>query len=243
MTKAEIQFVRSLADKRFRDESGCFIAEGEKLIGEIMASPLRIRRTYALEGVFDGVAETVTTKEMERISMLKTPNNSLAVVEIPHHRFDAGVLRNKLVLALDDVQNPGNLGTIIRLADWFGIADICCSPDSADCYNPKTVQASMGAILRVGVHYLQPAALLEQARAQNLPVYGTFLEGDDLYRAPLSQEGIIVMGSEGRGISPETERFVSEKLFIPSWPPGRQGSESLNVAIATAIVCAEFRRR
>ena len=152
MTKAEIQFVRSLADKRFRDESGCFIAEGEKLIGEIMASPLRIRRTYALEGVFDGVAETVTTKEMERISMLKTPNNSLAVVEIPHHRFDADVLRNKLVLALDDVQNPGNLGTIIRLADWFGIDEVICSPATADCFNPKVVQATMGAILRVRVH-------------------------------------------------------------------------------------------
>ena len=243
MTKAEIQFVRSLADKRFRDESGCFIAEGEKLIGEIMASPLRIRRTYALEGVFDGVAETVTAKEMERISMLKTPNNSLAVVEIPHHRFDAGVLRNKLVLALDDVQNPGNLGTIIRLADWFGVDEVICSPATADCFNPKVVQATMGAILRVRVHYLDLAATLSEASRAGIPVYGTFLEGDDLYQAPLSAAGIIVMGNEGRGISGACAASVTRKLFIPPYPTDRHGSESLNVAVATAVICAEFRRR
>ncbi len=244
ITRADIQLVRSLADKRARTETGLFVAEGTKLVDEILRSPLHVKRVFAREGVFaPGEAEIVSPKEMERLSLLKTPSDAVAIVEIPRRKPPYESLAGRLTLLLDGVQNPGNLGTIIRLADWFGIADICCSPDSADCYNPKTVQASMGAILRVGVHYLQPAALLEQARAQNLPVYGTFLEGDDLYRAPLSQEGIIVMGSEGRGISPETERFVSEKLFIPSWPPGRQGSESLNVAIATAIVCAEFRRR
>lgn len=244
MTKAEIQFVRSLADKRFRDESGCFVAEGEKLIGEAVASKMRVRKIYALEGVA-GLpnAETVSAKEMERMSMLKTPGNSIAVIEIPHTRFDLPAVSEKLVLALDDVQNPGNVGTIIRLADWFGIDEVICSRATADCFNPKVVQATMGAILRVRVHYLDLAATLAAATRNGIPVYGTFLEGDDIYRSQLSPAGIVVMGNEGRGISPACASAVTRKLFIPPYPADRHGSESLNVAMATAVICAEFRRR
>ncbi|MDE5691305.1 MAG: RNA methyltransferase, partial [Alistipes sp.] len=154
MTKAEIQLVRALADKRGRTEHGLFVAEGEKLIGELRTSHLRIRKIFALEGVFEGPeTEAVTPRDMERLSLLKTANNSLALVEIP--RYDIATARpdERLTLALDEVQNPGNMGTIIRLADWFGISDIVCSEGSADCYNPKVVQATMGAILRVRVHY------------------------------------------------------------------------------------------
>ena len=144
MTKAEIQLVRALADKRGRAEHQLFVAEGEKLIGELRASHLRVRRIYALEGVFDGPGvETVSPREMERLSLLKTPSNSLATVEIPRYRLDAERLGDRLALALDEVQNPGNLGTIIRLADWFGIGEIVCSPGSADCFNPKVVQATI----------------------------------------------------------------------------------------------------
>ena len=244
ITKAEIQLVRSLADKRNRDELGLFVAEGSKLIEELRSSPLRIRRIYALEGLFEGGdVEVVTAKDMERMSMLKTANNSIAVVEQPRYVFDPAKLDNNLVLALDDVQNPGNLGTIIRLADWFGINDIVCSPATADCYNPKVVQATMGAILRVRVHYLDLPEFLRGAVARNVPVYGTFLDGGNIYEKELQQRGVIVMGNEGRGISPECAHSVSDRLFIPSYPADNSGSESLNVAIATAVTCAEFRRR
>lgn len=244
MTKAEIQLVRSLADKRGRTEQGLFLAEGEKLIGELRTSHLHVRRIYALEGIFAGdEVEVVTQREMERLSQLKTPSNSVAVVEIPRYRLRPEELRERLTLALDEVQNPGNLGTIIRLADWFGIRDILCSEGTADCFNPKVVQATMGAILRVRVHYTDLRATLAAAVRDGIAVYGTFLEGENLYESRLSPAGIVVMGNEGRGVTPSVAQCISRKLFIPPWPADRRGSESLNVAMATGIVCAEFRRR
>lgn len=244
MTKAEIQLVRSLADKRARTEHGLFVAEGAKLIGELRASHLRIRKIFALEGVFEGPeTETVTPREMERLSLLKTPNNSLALVEIPHRTLRPDDLAGRLVLALDNIQNPGNMGTIVRLADWFGIGDIVCSEDTADCFNPKVVQATMGAILRVGVHYVDLPQWLAQAAAAGTPVYGTFLEGENIYESALTPHGILVMGNEGRGIGPDAARHIGRKLLIPPYPADRHGSESLNVAMATGIACAEFRRR
>lgn len=244
MTKAELQLVRSLADKRGRTETGLFVAEGAKLVGELRASHLRVRKIFALEGLFEGPeVECVTPRDMERLSLLKTASNSLALVEIPRYRFDAAGAGRRLTLALDQVQNPGNLGTIIRLADWFGIRDIVCSEDSADCFNPKVVQATMGAILRVRVHYRPLAPLLAEAAAHAIPVYGTFLEGENLYDTPLTPAGIIVMGNEGRGVTPAVAQCVTRRLFIPPWPADRRASESLNVAMATGIVCAEFRRR
>lgn len=244
MTKAEIQLVRALADKRARLEHGLFVAEGEKLIGEIRTSKLRVRKIYALEGIFEGAeVEVVSPKEMERVSLLKTPSKAVALVEIPRHTLRAHELKNRLILALDEVQNPGNLGTIIRLADWFGITDIVCSMDSADCFNPKVVQATMGAILRVKVHYTDLTRFLEEAARLDIPRYGTFLEGENLYDTELTDGGIIVMGNEGRGISRPIEVLVSHKVLIPAYPADRPTSESLNVAMATGIICAEFRRR
>ena len=184
MTKADIQLVRALADKRGRTEHGLFVAEGEKLIGELRTSHLGVRKIFALEGLFSGPeVEVVGTKEMERLSLLKTASNSLALVEIPHYGLDMRALAGRLTLALDDVQNPGNLGTIVRLADWFGITDIVCSEASADCFNPKVVQATMGAILRVRVHYTDLGGFLRQAADAGLPVCGTFLEGENIYGA------------------------------------------------------------
>ncbi|MFR9590778.1 MAG: RNA methyltransferase [Rikenellaceae bacterium] len=240
MTKNDIQFVRSLHDKSSRAEHGLFIAEGEKLIGEIIKSGLNVQRIYALEGVslpFD--VECISPKEMERISTLKSANNSVAVVEIPHYELDVKSLKGKLVLALDEVQNPGNLGTIIRLADWFGIEDIICSPTTADLYNPKVVQATMGAITRVRVHY---TPLVPFLKGCGVAIYGTLLDGDNIYKTPLSSEGVIVMGNEGRGLSREVIELIDKPLYIPPYPADCAGSESLNVAIATAIVCSEFRR-
>ena len=245
LIKKEIQMVRSLADRKGRDEHGLFVAEGEKIIRELSTSGMRIRRIYALEGVMEDIADVcrVSPAEMERLSMLKTANNSIATVEIPHYGFELERARHNLVLALDDVGNPGNVGTLIRLADWFGISDVVCSPSTADCFNPKVVQATMGAIIRVRVHYLDLAAELRRAREAGIPIYGTFLEGDDIYGAELSRTGIIVMGNEGRGISPSVAASVSRKLFIPPYPSDRRGSESLNVSTAAAVVCSEFRRR
>ncbi len=244
MTKAEIQLVRALADKRGRTEYGLFVAEGEKLIDELRTSHLRVRRIFALEGIFEGPeVEVVAPRDMERLSLLKTANNSLALVEIPQYDLHPAQLKGRLTLALDDVQNPGNLGTIIRLADWFGITDIVCSEASADCFNPKVVQATMGAVVRVRVHYTDLAKLLAEAAAQRLPVYGTFLEGKNIYDTELTPTGIVVMGNEGRGITDAVARTVTQKLFIPPYPADRRGSESLNVAMATGVVCAEFRRQ
>ena len=224
LTKAEIAFIRSLSSRRERAASGLFVAEGEKSVREMLASSFPVRRVLA---VGDGAewlplrADTelvrVSPKEMERISMLKTPAGVLALVEIPHYaqpeRFGDGAL----VLALDDVQDPGNMGTIVRLADWFGIRDIVCSEATA--------------------------GLLEKALSDGIPVYGTFLDGDDIYGAELSADGILVMGNEGKGIGPDVEKCVSRRLYIPSYPGGTATSESLNVAVATAVACAEFRRR
>lgn len=244
ITKAEIQLVRSLDDKRNRLAEGLFVAEGEKLISEIRSSGLNVRKIYALEGVFSGAnIEVATPKELERMTLLKTANNSIALVEIPHYRLQAEELKGRLTLALDEVQNPGNLGTIIRLADWFGISDIVCSPNSADCFNPKVVQATMGAILRVRVHYTPLAELLAEAKKIGIPIYGTLLEGENIYQSKLSEEGIIVMGNEGRGISEECCKLITNKLLIPPYPASRRTTESLNVAMATGIVCSEFRRR
>ena len=152
------------------------------------------------------------------------------------------VAKKQLCLVLDDVQNPGNLGTIVRLADWFGIEHIFCSKGCADIYNPKTVQATMGGIARVQMHYVDLPEMLSSLE-RGIPVYGTFLDGDNMYQKTLENRGLIVMGNEGKGVSREVEALVSERLYIPNYPEGRETSESLNVAIATAIVCAEFRRR
>lgn len=244
MTKAEIQLVRSLADKRARTETGLFVAEGEKLIDELCGSHFRIRKIFALDEIFSGPeVEIVSPRDMERLSLLKTASNSVALVELPHSKPDVKNLAGQLTLALDEVQNPGNLGTIIRLADWFGISDIVCSEGTADCFSPKVVQATMGAIIRVRVHYTDLAGFLAQAATQDTPIYGTFLEGENIYKTELTPSGIIVMGNEGRGVTDAVAHTVTHRLFIPPYPAGRQGSESLNVAMAAGIICSEFRRR
>ena len=240
ITRAEILDIKALANKQGREDLGAFIAEGEKLVDEIRNSSLRIRRILQTKPIF-AEGELISEKEMERISQLKSANSVLAVVELPKHKLTLANPTKNLVLCLDRIQNPGNLGTIIRLADWFGISDIVCSEDTADCFNPKVVQATMGAILRVRVHYTNLAAWL--ASHKDACIYGTFLEGENIYNAELEKAGVIVMGNEGQGISAEVAKCVSHKLLIPPYPADRCGSESLNVAVATAVICSEFRRR
>lgn len=245
MTKAEIQFVRSLADKRTRDAEHLFVAEGFKLVDEIRNSELRIRNIYTTRDDISGLdVVRIEKREMERISQLNTASDILAVVEQPRYKLALNSLKGELTLALDGVQNPGNMGTIIRLADWFGVENIICSRECADLYNPKVVQATMGALLRVKVHYVDNlSALLNEARTSGLTIYGTLLDGNNIYDEKLSSEGIIVMGNEGRGLSEECRNTLSRKLFIPPYPADAPTSESLNVAMATGIILAEFRRK
>lgn len=241
VTKADIALVRSLADKRSRAEHGLFVAEGRKMVAEALDSRMNVRRVFATED-YAGVegCEVVSRKDIERMSSLKMPQGIIALVEIPKHNLPENP-GGELTLALDGVQDPGNLGTIIRIADWFGIRDMICSPDTADCYGPKAVQATMGAVFRVRVHYADLPRIL---RDTNAPVYGTFLEGDNIYNAGLeSDRGIIVLGNEGKGISRDVAAAVTGKLYIPPYPAGMPASESLNVGTAAAIVCSEFRRR
>lgn len=160
----------------------------------------------------------------------------------PQYTLTPDIARHSLCLALDDVQDPGNLGTIIRLADWFGIEDIICSQNTVDVYNPKTVQATMGGIARVRVHYTSLPDFI-RSQGKEIPVFGTFLDGQNMYEQPLSANGLIVMGNEGNGIGKEVEALINRKLYIPNYPQGQETSESLNVAIATAVICAEFRRQ
>lgn len=245
LTKADFQLVRSLSDKQARTQSGLFVAEGDKLVGEIVASTeWPIHRLFVTEGssVRTPKAEIVTPKEMERLSALKSAPRSLALVRIPERRATMPE-DGELVLCLDEVQDPGNLGTIIRTADWYGIRHIVCSPTTADCFAPKVVQATMGALLRVEVAYTPLAEWLQRVQKQGITTYATTLDGEDIHTAQLTRGGVIIMGNEGKGVSPEVQRLVTRKLFIPPYPASRRGSESLNVAIATAITCENFRSR
>ena len=245
MTKAEIQQLRALKDKRERDRERLFIAEGEKLVEEILDSHFVVRRVLTTDAKHKGAnIELITKQEMERISQLTTPTTMLAVVEQPNNRLSIDKLCHKLVVALDGVQNPGNLGTIIRLADWFGVEEIICSRECTDCYNPKVVQATMGAILRVRIHYVDNLSkLLHEARDMGMNIYGTLLDGNNIYHEKLDNKGIIVMGNEGRGVSDECRNMLTHKLLIPPFPADCPTSESLNVAMATGIILSEFRRR
>lgn len=250
ISKNRIKYVRSLEMKKYRKAEGVFVAEGHKLVGDLLGAFPCVyvaatqewmdSHAHELKGV---EMDIVTDEELRRVSLMETPQQVLAVFRQRIDEVDVNrVVGEELCLALDDVQNPGNVGTIIRLADWFGIEHIFCSRGCADLYNPKTVQATMGAMARVQVHEVDLPQMLSSL-PKGTPVYGTFLDGENLYDKSLENRGLIIMGNEGKGVSADVETHVTERLYIPNYPAGRETSESLNVAIATAIVCAEFRRR
>lgn len=225
ITKAAIRRIRSLALKKHRLQTGSFVAEGPKVVEELS------RRATPLELYYGDDAD--------RASLLQHPQGVLAV--FPAGMFAGMKPSSTLRLMLDGVQDPGNVGTIIRIADWFGIDHVICSPNTADALSPKVVQAAMGSLARVKVDYADLAGVID-ALPEGFPVYGTFLDGNNMYKEELAREAIIVMGNEGNGISEAVRRRVNRRLLIPSFPEGRATAESLNVAVATAIVCAEFRR-
>lgn len=247
LSKNKIKYIRSLELKKNRKEERAFVAEGHKLVGDLLGH-FSCRLLVATRSWIDAhphvVADEiieVTQEELTRASLQKTPQDVLAIFEQPDYPMNSEVISQSLCLALDDVQDPGNLGTIIRVADWFGIEHIFCSLGTVDVYNPKTIQATMGALARVKLHYCNLPSLI--ASLGDVPVYGTFLDGKNIYGEELSTYGLIVMGNEGKGVSQEVADMVNKRLYIPNYPPQRETSESLNVAMATGIVCAEFRRR
>jgi len=246
VSKANIKYIRSLEMKKFRNEHKTFIAEGNKLVADMLPyfeCELIIAKSswMATQGNIPAKELLVAEDEdIRKASLLKSPQDVIAVFRQPHYLLDEINAQTNLVLVLDGIQDPGNLGTIIRLADWFGIEHIICSLDTVDVFNPKAVQATMGALSHVKVHYTDLAGFLSQQKAT---VFGTYLNGENLYAKDLGNTGFIIMGSEGSGIRPEITPYVNEKLYIPNYPANSETTESLNVAIATAIICSEFRRR
>jgi TrmH family RNA methyltransferase len=240
ISKNQIKFIRSLELKKNRKQNGLFVAEGPKVVGDLLHADYKARMLFATKP-YPG-AELITDDELQRISFLQHPQEILAVFEIPTLNSQPSTLNSQLSLALDGVQDPGNLGTIIRIADWFGISTIYCSPETADVYNPKVVQATMGSLAHVQVVYTDLLALVSQL-PPSYPVYGTLLDGENIYQQELTSEGIIVMGNEGNGISQALREHINRRLLIPDFHTGELRAESLNVAIATAITCSEFKRR
>ena len=248
LSKNQIKLIKSLESKKFRKREGLFVAEGPKVVGDLLRAGYQPHSIYAtpqcsLSNIPCSTSNiqfsTITDDELHRISFLQHPQEVLAIFHIPTPQ-ESDILPSDICLALDGVQDPGNVGTIIRIADWFGISHIFCSPDTADIYNPKVVQATMGSLAHITVTYCDLVPLLSKA---TVPIYGTLLDGQDIYQQPLSREGIIVMGNEGNGISSEVRQLVTHKLLIPNFNKNNETAESLNVAIATAITCSEFRRR
>lgn len=238
VAKSELKLIKSLQQKKYRNEHGLFVVEGKKTLEEVFNSrimPYKLLavapNTIQLKGIRP---VKISVKELSQISSLKNPNGFLGVFHIPKPMERTN---SDWVLVLDGIQDPGNLGTIIRLCDWFGITDIICSPDTVDCYNPKVLQATMGSITRVNIQYKSIEPFLETTE---LPVFGTFMDGVGVNNSKLPEKGIMVMGNEGKGISEEVIRSCTHRLAIPQF--GENTAESLNVASATAILLHEIRR-
>lgn len=242
----EIKRIRSLQQKKFRDESGLFVVEGEKMVAEALASAFSVEEVYKRDEIGE--------EAMKRISSLSTPSPVLALVRKPSDiapeslaYFDSMLSEPGFYIGLDSIRDPGNLGTIIRIADWFGADAVFASHDTVDIFNPKTVQATMGAIFRVKFHYVSMPGISDMILSHGGKVYGTFLDGENIYKRKLDTGAdcsvMVVTGNESEGISDEVGSLVSDRLFIPPFPADVRGSESLNAAVATAITVAEFRRR
>ena len=244
--KNTIKWVHSLEMKKNRKREGLFVAEGPKVVGDLL-SRFRLHSVFATDEWTGGDSigadvrvERVDDDTLRRLSFLQHPQQVVAVMEM-NKEEKVEVDADRLTIMLDGVQDPGNLGTIIRIADWFGIDSIICSPDTADAYNPKVVQATMGSLGRVSVTYAQLVPLLSSL-PKDMPIYGTLLDGKDIYQKELTRHGVIIMGNEGNGISEEVRAMVTHPLLIPRFRQG-ESAESLNVAVATAITCSEFCRR
>lgn len=239
VSKNQIKFISSLHLKKNRIANQLFIAEGVKVIQELLKSNFILEHLYCTEPLFDEVQinlkSIISESDLRKISTLTTPNNCLAIFKIPSSK---PIIDNGLIIALDDIRDPGNLGTILRLCDWFGVSQVICTEKTVDLYNPKVVQATMGSISRVNVSYIN---LKNYLQTTSLPIFGTFMEGSNVYMENLPKQAIVIMGNEANGISSEIENIIKNRLSIPRFGD-LQLTESLNVATATAIILSEFRR-
>jgi TrmH family RNA methyltransferase len=253
LSKNQIKFVNSLKQKKYREEHNLFIAEGAKIVPELLASGIRVKQVFATSeflrrNKIDNQTERFEIKEaeLERISSLMAPNEALALCEIPVYELVPDSFKNKLTLVLDEIKDPGNMGTIIRIADWYGIGEIVCSPGCVDAFNPKVVQATMGSIARIKIYQTDLLSFIKEQTKINKPaVFGALLDGESIYSKQLPSSGLIVIGNESKGISAEVIDLITDKISIPSFSHYKESSgeaESLNAAIATAIICSEFRR-
>ncbi len=254
LSKGQQKRIRQLGMKKFRMAEGLFVAEGPKVVGDLLRAGFVPEDIYATpdssllppdssllppdSSLPSAHYHLTTDDDLAKASFLQHPQGIIGIFRIPAQQ-DIIIPENDLTLMLDGIQDPGNLGTIIRIADWFGIRQVICSPDTADAYSPKVVQATMGSIARVTLVY-QPLLPLLESLPTNFPVYGTLLDGNNIYRQQLTNHGIIIMGNEGNGISAPIRQLITHRILIPSF--GNAGAESLNVAVATAITCSEFRR-
>lgn len=236
ITKNEIKLIKSLGQKKIRHQEQLFLVEGIKGIREFLDSEFELYQLFATDTIFDAETTLISPKDLQRISSLKTPNTAVAIFRLPKPKSKK---ESSLIVALDDVRDPGNLGTIIRLCDWFGIEHLVCSLETVDCYNPKVVQATMGSLTRVHIEYTDLKTYLEHSK---LKTYGTFMDGSSVYSEALPKEGIIIMGNEANGISSAIEKLVDKKIGIPRFG-NLKATESLNVATATAIVLSAFKGR
>jgi len=245
LTKATAKLIQSLKDKRARQESGLFVVEGTKTVTELAGSKIKVKSLFATAGwlqdnqhLFTNKAEIVEVSEQQlhQLSFMQSPQQVLALAHIPHQSLPARDIASQFVLALDTIQDPGNLGTIIRIADWYGIRHILCSPGCADVYNPKVIQATMGSFMRVQLHYLSLAEFFAEHRPT---VLGAFMNGQNLHKAQLPASGILLIGNEGSGINAELQPYITAAITIP-----RIGeAESLNAGVATAIICDAWARQ
>jgi RNA methyltransferase, TrmH family len=253
LSKNRLRFIVSLQNKKVRDEEKLFVIEGDKLVKEFLNSQMKIVSLVAKPEFIGALSPNVLNKidevepvsydELKQISTLKTPHNALAIVRISESKTPGARLTKELCVALDNIQDPGNLGTIIRAAAWFGIKNVVCSENCVDVYNPKVIQATMGAILNVNVHYADLKDFLKNAVERKVPVYGTLLDGESIYEHKLGKKGIILLGNESRGISEELIPYISDKLLIPKYSTSPLGVDSLNAGMAASVVFSEFARR
>ncbi|MFD1063144.1 TrmH family RNA methyltransferase [Winogradskyella litorisediminis] len=239
LSKTQIKLIKSLAQKKYRQQHGLFTVEGIKGITEFVNSSFQLYKIFTTESVFDVKSdefEIISESDLKKISQLKNPNTALAVFKIPEVKT---IEKPALIVALDDVRDPGNLGTIIRLCDWFGVKDLVCSNATVDCYNSKVVQATMGSLTRVNINYVDLKLFLLES---NTEVFGTFMEGENIYKKQLPKDGILILGNEANGISKKVEQIVNQRLAIPRFG-NLKATESLNVAMATSICLSEFKRK
>lgn len=253
ISKNKIKFILSLQKKKVRDEKRQYVIEGDKLVKEYLLAGIRFHLLAAKpefiasllpdeKGIIDEI-EQLSYEDLKRVSSLKSPHNAVGVVPIPEYETAMDEIFEDLCVALDFIQDPGNLGTIIRAAAWFGIRNIICSENCVDVYNPKVIQATMGAILNVRIHYSDLGSFLPLALEKNLPVFGAVLEGDSIYSQKLGSKGVILLGNESKGVSGDLSRYITQKIKIPGFNNAKYGIDSLNVSMAAAVIFSEFARR